>query len=197
MQSLEDELIWFPRLGMGYFPVKDMPYDQEYFEKYIGYESTQIGYEINEARLTLTKQYRIGTLLDVGVGSGAFVREIEGAKGFDINPAAVKWLKDTGRYSNIQDFGTMTFWDSLEHIHNPEIVLRHIKHRALISCPIYKDKAHVLKSKHFRPDEHFWYWTEPGLIEFMLNFGFGLIESSNIETYLGRQDIGTFVFERL
>lgn len=197
MHSLEDDLVWFPKWGFGYFPVKENPYNQEYFDKYIGYESTQIGYEINQARLSLTNDWRIGTLLDVGVGSGTFIREVYGGKGFDINPAAVHWLKETGLYSNIQDFGTMTFWDSLEHIHNPETVLRHIQNRALISCPIYKNKDHVLKSKHFRPDEHFWYWTEGGLIEFMYNFGFILIESNNVESYLGREDIGTFVFARI
>lgn len=197
MQSLENELVWFARLGIGYFPVKDTPYDESYFNKYAGYENTEIGQKINKARVDLYKQYGTGTVLDVGVGSGAFIKEIEGAKGFDINPAAVQWLKEFGRYSEISDFDCMTFWDSLEHIHNPGPVLKHAKKLVFVSCPIYKDKYHVLHSKHFRPDEHFWYWTKEGLQEFMMNFEFSLVESSNVESYLGREDIGTFVFKRL
>lgn len=192
-----DELIWFEKLGIGYFPVRNTPYDKDYFEKYIGYENTEIGKQINQARINLVTPYGFDSILDIGVGSGAFIKEIPNGKGFDVNPVAVEWLKEKGLYSDIKDFDAMTFWDSLEHIHNPETVLKHIKHIAFISCPIYKDKEHILKSKHFRPDEHYWYWTFEGLEEFMFNYGFSLIESNNMETYLGREDIGTFVFKRI
>lgn len=90
----------------------------------------------------------------------------------------------------------MSFWDSLEHIHNPTDLLDCIENYAFISTPIYKDKEHILRSKHFRPDEHCWYFTKDGIINFMSNFGFYCIEYSNIETEIGREDIGSFVFKR-
>jgi hypothetical protein len=31
---------------------------------------------------------------------------------------------------------------------------------------------------------------------FMSNFGFTLVEFTNVETFLGREDIGSFVFKR-
>jgi hypothetical protein len=54
----------------------------------------------------------------------------------------------------------------------------------------------VLRSKHFRPTEHCWYFTRPGLVFAMKLCGFVLVSESNIETELGREDIGTFAFRR-
>jgi hypothetical protein len=105
-------------------------------------------------------------------------------------------LKSVGKYREPSKIDAMSFWDSLEHIHNPTALLDNIKTYAFISCPVYRDKEHILGSKHFRPDEHCWYWTKTGLMAFMSNFGFTLIEYSNVETFLGREDIGSFVFKR-
>jgi len=65
-----------------------------------------------------------------------------------------------------------------------------------VSLPIFRDAEHVLRSKHFRPQEHVWYFSRDGLIYAMKQCGFDLVSESNVETELGREDIGTFAFKR-
>lgn len=197
MNSSKDKLVWFEKWGVGYYPVEDSPYDENYWKKYLEYEKTEIGKKLNQARVDIVKKYRWSSLIDIGIGSGAFIKEFENAYGYDINPAAVEWLKEEKKFSEPRKVDAMTFWDSLEHIHNPELMLRHAKNYVFVSCPIYKDKDHILRSKHFRPDEHCWYFTDSGIANFMSNFGFTLLESSNIETRLGREDIKSYTFRRL
>jgi hypothetical protein len=193
---LKDKLLWLPEFGIGYYPVEEAPYDAGYWQKYQEMEKTDIGRKLNQARLDMVRQYEFDELLDIGIGSGAFIKDLPNGYGFDINPCAVDWLKSVGKYREPSKIDAMSFWDSLEHIHNPTALLDSIKTYAFISCPVYKDKEHILGSKHFRPDEHCWYWTKTGLMAFMSNFGFTLIEYSNVETFLGREDIGSFVFKR-
>ena len=65
-----------------------------------------------------------------------------------------------------------------------------------MSLPVFNDVDHVLRSKHFKPDEHFWYFTRDGLVAAMLMCGFKLVAESDVESELGREDIGTFAFRR-
>jgi hypothetical protein len=90
----------------------------------------------------------------------------------------------------------MTFWDSLEHIPDPKPLLDLITDYAFVSTPIYKN-LHTLKtSKHYKPNEHVWYFTRDGIIQFMKAHGFQLLETSDVETQLGREAIESFVFAR-
>lgn len=193
---MESKLLWFPKLGIGYYPVEDTPYDQAYFEKYVGYEDTEIGKKLNQSRVDLVNKYDYDSIVDIGVGSGQFIKAIDGALGYDINPYAIEWLRSAKRWYTFTEVDAMTFWDCLEHIHNPTELLSLAKKYVFVSCPIYKDKEHILRSKHFRPDEHCWYFTADGLCTFMSNFDFELVESNRIEEECGREDIGTFVFKR-
>ena len=193
---MKEKLLWLRDYGLGYYPVEEAPYDEAYWFKYQKMEMTDIGKALNKARLDMVNKYQWESLIDIGIGSGAFIRELPNAYGFDINPKAIEWLKGVGKYKEPEPIDAMTFWDSLEHIHNPTQLLDNIKKIVFISTPIYDDKDHVLRSKHFRPDEHCWYFTKDGLIDFMANFGFYMVEYSDIETELGREDIGSFVFKR-
>lgn len=56
-------------------------------------------------------------IVDVGIGGGRFITEC-GAFGFDINPEAVAWLKQIGRFRDPAG-KALTFWDSLEHQRRP------------------------------------------------------------------------------
>lgn len=199
-----NQLIWFPELGIGYYPVVSTPYDASYFDKYVEMENTKIGLELNEARLnlvrtTLKKERLENDVIDIGIGSGAFVKELDNCKGYDINPKAVDWLKNRYLYRSpyVDKFSNATFWDSLEHIHKPKALLDNVENFVFISCPIYEDGEHILRSKHFRKDEHCWYWTHGGLITFMATFGFRYISSNKMESDIGREDISTFVFKRM
>jgi hypothetical protein len=193
---LKEKLLWLPEFGIGYYPVEDQPYDEQYWQKYLAMEQTDIGKTLNQARVNMVKEYEWNEIIDIGIGSGAFIKEFSNAYGFDINPNAIEWLKQNNKWKEPSNVDAMSFWDSLEHIHNPTELLGNIKKYAFVSCPIYTDKDHILRSKHFRPDEHCWYWTYEGLIKFMSNFGFYLLEYSNIETLIGREDIGSFTFKR-
>lgn len=192
-----DNLAWIPNLGIGYYPVRANPYDEAYFEAYNAIKATPIGLALNKARTDLVNKYTNGSVLDIGIGNGAFVEAREDTFGFDINPVAVKWLIDRNKYRHpFRGAQALTFWDSLEHIHNPTLMLQGAKEFVFVSCPIYDDVEHVLRSKHFKPNEHCWYWTVEGLTTFMRIFGFEVQEINWMETEIGREDIGTFVFKR-
>lgn len=191
------KLIWDDAIGIGYYPVTDSPYDAAYFEKYVKYEDAEIGKKLNEARQNLANKYEWTTLLDIGIGSGVFIRDLENAYGYDINPTAVEYLKSINKYMEPGPVDMMTFWDSLEHIHQPESLLNNASRYIIVSTPIYDNLEHVYSSKHFRPDEHCWYFTIHGMLSFMECYNFKCVEYNRIESDLGREDIGTFVFERV
>lgn len=194
----KDQLAWLEESGIGYYPVVANPYNEDYFNAYNALKETPIGLALNKARLDLVNRYLDGSVLDIGIGNGAFVEGRENTYGFDINPVAVKWLIDNDKYRHpFRGADALTFWDSLEHIHNPTLMLQGAKEFVFVSCPIYNDVTHVLTSKHFKPDEHCWYWTVTGLSKFMLAFGFEVQEINWMETEIGREDIGTFVFKRV
>lgn len=194
---MDEKLKWNNETGIGYYPVTDSPYDAAYFEKYVKYEDAEIGKKLNQARQGLATKYKWNELLDIGVGSGVFIRDLPNSYGFDINPAAIEYLKSIDKYREPFPVDMMTFWDSLEHIHEPAELFELVKKYVIVSTPIYEDLDHVYKSKHFRPDEHCWYFTIHGMLTFMQCYGFKCIEYNRIESDLGREDIGTFVFERI
>ena len=77
------------------------------------------------------------------------------------------------------------------------VYLRPCVERLVFLClPLFTGPEHVLRSKHFRPDEHYWYWTYEGLLWWMGEHGFTCIEHGTPESLLGREDIHTFVFNR-
>jgi SAM-dependent methyltransferase len=158
------------------------------------------------------------TYIDIGPGDGAFMRELSKALpdgedfvyGFDVNPAMVQILREDFRYAmpgtatafegwNGDDraniWSVMTFWDSFEHIHRPDKTVTHAISVAM-SIPIFRNRAHVLESKHFRPDEHVWYFTHEGIITFMKKCGFKCVSCDEAETKIGREDILSYVFTR-
>lgn len=200
---MESALIWLPQYGVGYYPVKETPYDEAYFDKYVTYSNTEMGKELTKKRAEFVNKYFNGILIDIGIGCGDFIKyrtENFGVTyGFDINPVAVKRLQESNKfldpYSN--KVKAVSLWDVLEHIHDQQKLLDMVEEWVFVSMPIYKDGEQVLRSKHFKPQEHCWYWTQAGLIRWMFAKGFSLAGVSNFETELGREDIETFAFKRI
>lgn len=198
-QLQQDRLSWMPECGIGYYPVKAAPYDASYFDRIKANSQTEIGKTLNACRLALVAKYLEPTdyALDIGIGCGAFVEARGNTYGYDINPKAVEWLADMGLYRTpYHSIHAMTFWDSLEHIHDPSQILANVQAYAFVSMPIYRSLEHLMTSKHRRYDEHCWYFTHDGIKIFMAAFGFDMVEHNLMETHAGREDIGTYVFKR-
>lgn len=196
---VKKELMWFPEKGTGFFPVKNDVYDSDYFNKYIGYANTEMGAKITGARIDLVAGHYQGSVLDIGVGSGDFVETRGNTFGYDINPHAVKWLRSKNLYRDVyewESFEALTFWDSLEHIEDIKRVIGQARDFVFVSMPIFKSGEHIVTSRHFRKNEHYWYFTREGLVNFFEGEGFELLEINDFEIQLGREDIWSFAFRR-
>lgn len=193
-------LVWLPEHGMGWFPVPmgNQVYDQDYFQKYKTYEETDLGAKLTRARVAFVGKFYAGPMVDVGIGSGHFIQKRPLTSGYDVNPFGVKWLEERSLFinPNLSQTSAVSFWDSLEHIRNPKTILDNIQKWVFTSLPIFRDCEHVLASKHFRKDEHCWYWTLSGFTKWMESHGFELRGTSDFESVLGREDIMSFAFRR-
>jgi len=194
--------MWLPEYGIGWYPVQAQPYDELYWNRYRAMDDTAMGRALTTARIDLVRRHwnNGSGVVDIGVGGGRFVRDYPGrATGFDVNPTAVKWLRSMGRWEDpySHDIDVACFWDSLEHIADPTDLLARIKQKVFVSIPIFQSATHVVTSKHYRKDEHYWYFTLTGFIYFMGLCGFECVEYSDQETCLGREGIGSFAFTRV
>jgi len=185
---------------------KTREYAQEYYELLKSYEDRRIGISINNGRLLTVAKYlnKNDKIVDIGCGCGTFIKRYNSKNiyGYDINPFMVKRLRD--KYidiyaEDIVSFNGFIFWDSMEHIAEPSVILKRIPHQAyiFISIPIFKDITKIKDSKHYRPNEHYWYFTETGLKRYLNSYGYKFIEMLDFECKAGREDIYTFVFKKV
>ena len=200
-----DQFVWFNDKGVGFYPVKDTWYDDRYFEASIENSLSPIAEELNKFRARIVDKYLEGKLvLDFGTGCGVYLTYRENTVGYDICPKAIEDLKRTGNYfdyyrNGLDDSGIegITFFDVIEHLRHPESVLDFVTGQFIfISLPIFRDRDHVLGSKHFKINEHFWYYTDHAFRAFMEANGFELIEVTDEETTIGREDIFTYVYRK-
>lgn len=201
--AAEVMLRWDAARGVGFLRLEapaESVYDADYFAKYVGYADTDLGRAITAARVSLVRRH-VGEirLCDVGIGCGSFVEAWPRGVGFDVNPDGVQWLKERGLFRDpyVEQFDALTFWDTLEHIAEPTPLLANAREWVFVSAPVVPDTGPPsFDWKHFRPTEHCWYWTHQGFIDWMASYGFALVESCDMETALGREDIGTYAFRR-
>lgn len=197
-------MLWSKELGIGHLPLLDSPendsvYDREYFDKYVEMSKTFDGFRLNMAR---QRQLRFSfpyttSILDVGIGSGMFCDSI-GADGTDVNPYAVRWLKENGKLApEDEQYQVITMWDVLEHIPDPTDILSRATRGLCISMPIYRGIEHIMVSKHLRINEHCWYFTNQGIKNYLKLFGFNrVLLESTIESDICREDILSYTFAR-
>jgi hypothetical protein len=178
-----------------------VPYDETYFNKCAGYEDQEIARKINSGRIDLVN-YHVGNgaaVLDIGIGSGEFIRKRPNTFGYDINPKAEAWLRERGRWHDgFMLFRAFTFWDVIEHIETPDDYFMHMAPNSyLFTClPIFEDLSRIRESKHYRPGEHLYYWTERGFIEWMKLHRFTVLARQAFESDAGRDSILSFAFHR-
>src|SRR4029077_12749479 len=74
-QLARRRLTWWPELGIGHYPVEAgfAPYDQDYFDSFDRNAQTELGRALMQARANFVERHYRGTLVDVGIGSGAFI----------------------------------------------------------------------------------------------------------------------------
>lgn len=177
----------------------DDVYDENYFQSYVERAKTEMGEKLNQTRMELCdiEIKDSDSICDVGIGGGAFVSKYTG-QGFDVNPHAVQWLKENNYYANPYEFefDYLTMWDVIEHIDNVKPLLNNVRKGVVISTPIYKDFYDVINSKHFKPNEHLWYFTDYGIRNYMRLFGFECVHADTRETDLGRESIGSYIFRK-
>lgn len=195
--GLTDCLLWSEEHGMGYHPRPPMDYSGPYFAKYQALDATPMGQALTAARVAMVRRHHQGEVVDIGIGGGRFVLEAD-ARGFDVNGEAQSWLVKHDRWQDpyTAHAAALTFWDSLEHIPDPEQIVASAEQWVFVSMPIYQDSRHCLKSKHFKPGEHLWFFTDWGLIGWMDRQGFDMIERNDIESTLGREEILSYAFRR-
>jgi SAM-dependent methyltransferase len=180
---------------------KQIKYNGEYFNKCLSYEDQPIALAINSGRVALVNKY-VGPdagVLDVGVGSGEFIKKRPNTFGYDINPNAIEWLKANYRWSDgFAAFDAFTFWDVLEHLETPDDYFRRIHEGAYLftSLPIFPDLTTIRESRHYRPGEHLYYFTDAGFVRWMGSHGFKMLERDNYEIVAGRDNILSYAFVR-
>lgn len=195
--------------GMAYQPdrSRSVRYDDAYFRRYERLRGTPIARVLNRSRVGLVNRHagRV-PLLDVGIGTGEFLDTWDhpAARGFDVNPVAERWLRERGRWDDpatgaVDRAQAVTLWDVLEHLPEPDELLSRLRIGQWVFCslPIFEDLAELPRSKHFRPNEHFRYWTHAGLVAWMRVRGLFLVEFNDDETAAGRQAIRSYAFRRL
>lgn len=175
-------------------------YDESYFEKCAGYEGKDIARRINAGRVALVDRFvNAAQVLDVGIGSGEFIKSRPNTFGYDINPRAREWLKARGLWSEeFARFRAFTFWDVIEHVADPEFYFRHVADGAyvFVCLPIFGDLARIRASRHYRPGEHLYYFTAAGFVAWMAGHGFVNLATDDFETRAGRDSILSFAFRR-
>lgn len=193
-------LTWLPDLGVGFYDVEhpSQPYDASYFAKYLGYRDTELGRRLTQCRVDLVDRHWAGPVVDVGIGAGAFVEARPRTRGYDINPCGQQWLLERGLFCNpyTEIVDAVTLWDVLEHIPDFDRLLARVTARVFVCMPVYGGACEVLASKHWRPQEHCWYFTSFGFLAVMGSLGWELLEHNEEETRLGREGIASFAFRR-
>ena len=190
-------------------------YDDHYYNKLRGYEGKAIDKYITKGRCNLVKEYCNNYynkyhVLDIGCGTGRFIKEYFKQNnnlevyGYDVLDKTVEWLKKNDIYIDVyNDFlnnlYAFTFWDSLEHIPNPSILLKkfNVNSYVFVSIPIFKDITKVEKSKHFRPREHLYYFTDKGIKKYFEFYGYTFKDKRDFEIKAGRENIYTYVFKKI
>lgn len=175
-------------------------YDAAYFAKYVVYEGQEVAERINAGRVGMVqKHYGDGIALDIGIGSGEFIKKRGQTWGMDVNPVAIRWLLARNLWADdIETFYAVTMWDVIEHCPLPGDYFSRMRAGCYLftSIPIFQDLRRIRESKHYRPNEHLYHFTEAGFVCWMDQHGFDFRERHDFEIAAGREAILSFAFRK-
>lgn len=128
-------------------------------------------------------------ILDVGYGNGSFLAAaattVEYCAGFDISPYPVPAGCVRAESIDRDEYDVITFFDSLEHFDDINIVASLKCKYVFISVPWCPTKdyrsAEFLGWYHRRPNEHLWHFDDDSLRAFFDSCGFDCVMSAPIE----------------
>jgi hypothetical protein len=193
-------LKWLPEYGIGYYPAGEIVYNEDSFYKHQIIDQSDFAHSLIIARVDLVNKYTKLDVLDIGIRSGNFVAARENTFGYDQNEFATNWLIDRKLYRHpFRGANSLTFWNSLELIHDPRLHLSGAREYVFVSAEMYEDGNHASFSMIGRGRDRgqCWYWTVEGLILFMSAFGFEAVEKLRLKTDFGLDGSTTFVFKRV
>jgi len=174
---------------------KNMKYDLNYWEKMLR-QNSSTAETISRIRWNFVQEIKPQIVLDFGSGPGWFrafrPSYVEEMDTYDIAP----WPQTGIRHERYE---LITFWDSLEHVkdlNSLNDLFSRTKYIAL-SIPIRPIGIQLKKWKHYKPGEHYHYFTVKSLQAFFNSKGFKMIKHGWPEVECGiREDIGSFIFKR-
>ncbi len=199
------ELVWFRDRQVGYVhPIEPFRYSKLYFEDYQERSRLKASDDLMLIRRNFVAEFHTGELLDFGAGALTFVEYMrqsghQDVFGYDINARTVQALMNSNIYRDPYEgakWGALTFWDTLEHLEDPERIINRVGQWAFVCMPIYGGMDHARRSKHYKPGEHIWYFTEPGLMETFRRCGFECKGIMDKENGVGRSGIKSYAFKR-
>lgn len=180
-------------------------YNKEYFNNYEKRAGSEIAKKLNAFRVSLVEKYCKNHIVDVGIGSGEFIESNKNLLvcGYDINPYGIEWLAERKLFYDFYTLNTefvegFTLWDTLEHMKNPCRFTNEVLpgQYVFVCLPTFEDVMKVKQSKHYKPNEHYYYFNNDGFKKFMRDMKFEFIEMSDEESKIGRENIFTFVFRK-
>ena len=167
-------------------------YDRSYEIKYKRYEPTVTGQNIQGLRYNIVRRHLpLGegayiafkyNLLDFGCGVGSFLKWAKSdlyidMKGFDPNPH-IEFCDVAVLFDH---YDVVTFWDSLEHLKNPDRIIRGLNPEYLFICTPSIDDWHrglrgLISWRHYMPLEHCHYFCEESLTKLLELCNYEILE---------------------
>lgn len=169
--------------------IKPFKYDPDYIQKYFDYGEKENHLSFLRLGFLLgSVEEKITSLLDVGYGSGSFLKactnHISNCYGHDITginvPNNVTFVEDI--FEN--EYDVITFFDVLEHLPDINIIQKLKCNYIMISLPWcynFEDKEWFRNWKHRKPNEHLHHFNKNSLIKFFEKHKFECLKCGNIE----------------
>lgn len=181
-------------------------YGRDYVREFLRREGTPINARLNRFRAELVEKYCPNAVLDFGAGSGTFIKTCRRkCYGCDVNERTERWLRQRGIWHDFwrdglpADADGVCAWDVLEHLPRPtEFLWKVPAHKYLfVTIPVIRDWKNIRASKHYKPGEHLVYFTDRGFQEYVRTIGFNVLEVRDDEVAIGREDVKTYVLQRV